>query len=60
MEISGSRIPPTFIEHPDFSGRSWARDPMPVIVEDHSFVLGGFSHADAILLGVFDRRIKEL
>lgn len=33
---------------------------MPVIVEDHSFVLGGFPHADAILLGVFDRRIKEL
>lgn len=33
---------------------------MPVIVEDHSFVLGGFPHADAILLGVFNRRIKEL
>lgn len=33
---------------------------MPVIIEDHSFVLGGFPHADAILLGVFDRRIKEL
>lgn len=33
---------------------------MPVIVENHALVLGSFPHADAILLGVFDRWIKEL